>query len=109
MSQVTNVILTTASMEGLKYLDLVTELHRLEILTPVRVDQYGALGKVMEAHVYVGAYNYLRLDDFVEAVDGVAWLRPEAVRLFIKEDGDEQGFHEVALPNCDAKRWGRSR
>lgn len=99
MSLVTNIIFTTAvgdeDMEA-----VFAEALKLcdpPIPPPIRVDQRGSLGKVMEANVYIGAYNYLRLDDLVRSIEIVAWQRPEEVRLFVDEQNNEHGFHEVLL------------
>ena len=99
MSLVTNIILTTAVGDEDMFPVLAEALNLCDpaIPPPIRVDQHGAHGKVMEANVYVGAYNYLRLDDFTRSVEIVAWVASDNVRLFVLEQNDEQGFHEVLL------------
>jgi hypothetical protein len=99
MSLVTNIILTTACGDEDMFPVLVEALNLTDppIPAPVRVDQYGALGKAMEVNVYIGGYNYLRLRDFARAIEIIAWEFPEDVRLLVQGQNDEHGFHEVLL------------
>jgi hypothetical protein len=45
-------------------------------------------GKALECSVYVGAYNRLELDDFVEHLRGIAWNAPQFIQLFVKDQED---------------------
>ena len=56
----------------------------LESIDPV----WQGRGKALECNVYVGAYNRLELDDFMEHLRGIAWSAPEFIQLFVKDQED---------------------
>jgi len=42
--------------------------------------------KAMQANVYGGAFNFLKIDPFIEAVMNAKWNTPESVQLMIKDE-----------------------
>lgn len=56
----------------------------LEFIDPV----WEGRGKALECNVYVGAYNRLELDDFVEHLRSIEWNAPEFIQLFVKDQED---------------------
>ena len=64
----------------------------LEPIDPV----WEGRGKALECSVYVGAYNRLELDDFVEHLRGIDWNAPEFVQLFVKDQGD-MAFRVISI------------
>jgi hypothetical protein len=83
MSSVTNIILTCSIVD-----DHVLDSDKLEKLGLFRVDNLasGAVGKgkVIEAPIYIGAFNYLDEVEFFELVGPLNWESPEDVRVFIQ-------------------------
>lgn len=101
MSYVTNVVLLFSLMEydtetaGVRQYPIVQMLNKSAVDgmhsgALVRVSQYGAGIKVMEAVVYVGAFNFLDVDAFKRAVWALPWEEPESVQLLIKDQDDER-------------------
>lgn len=43
-------------------------------------------GKVMQACVYGGAYNFLEIKEFIEVVKSQPWQEPENVQLLIQDE-----------------------
>lgn len=56
----------------------------LESIDPI----WQGRGKSLECNVYVGAYNRLELDEFVEHLRGIEWSSPEFIQLFVKDQED---------------------
>jgi hypothetical protein len=50
---------------------------------------YGG-SKMLEAHLYVGAFNHIDLRSFITHLRSIKWERPECVQLFVKEEDDER-------------------
>lgn len=75
-----------------------------------RVDQHAGGGKVFTSPVWMGAINYLDLDDFIDGLKKGVWKEPEHVQLFIRKEDDDL-FSEVKLnmppsrvcEHCDEK------
>lgn len=95
MSVVTDVILTTSIDEHKAFARFCAAIP--DRFPPIAVHQHGTTGKAMQADVYLAAYNYLNLDQFIAAVEQAKWDAPEQVRLFVNGEYDEYGFHEVLL------------
>ncbi len=53
-------------------------------------DQSNRGFKALEIPTYVGAFNFLMLDEFLEFIKALPWKEPENVQIFIKEQGDEK-------------------
>ena len=99
MSCVTNVILKTAVNEekGITALNALFESRFMSCDDKfVRPPGWYAGSKMLECEIYPGAFNFLKLDDLVAAIQNVTWRNPKAVQLFIQEQ-DECRFHEVIL------------
>lgn len=99
MSNVTDIILT-ASL-GVTPLDAVNDYFTGEHGDAVlhQVDKPAdSPGKAIQGDIFIGAFNYLKLGEFVAHLRGLDWDGlPETVRLFVQEEHDEHGFHEVAI------------
>ncbi|MBW4472359.1 MAG: hypothetical protein KME45_18595 [Stenomitos rutilans HA7619-LM2] len=63
----------------------------------VNLDQYVNTGKAMTACVYGGAYNFLKIDEFIEVVREQPWREPNAVQLLIKHGPDDERFTMYTL------------
>jgi hypothetical protein len=50
---------------------------------------YGG-SKMLEANLFVGAFNHLSLEQFTNHLRGIKWTRPECVQLFVMEQEDER-------------------
>lgn len=101
MSVVTNVVLLISIHEsieddteygyripGLAYLnDWLLKANKGELRT---VDQYGTNGKAMECHVALGAFNYLNVDEFIDAFRAAPWDEPENIQLLVQRQEDER-------------------
>ncbi len=50
---------------------------------------YGG-SKMMETCIYLGACNYLDVDDFIEYLHSIKWKSPEEVQLFAKRQWEDK-------------------
>jgi hypothetical protein len=57
-------------------------------------------GKALECNLYVGAYNYFPLDNFVAHLKSIAWEEPEFIQLFVQEQEDME-FRIVKITEAD--------
>lgn len=97
MSEVTNLILTFSlgEMEKERIAEVNTFVNNDLAINLVSVDDkklpkgwYGGT-KYFEAAIYVGAFNYIKLDSFIDHLKKkVKWDEPQYVRLIIKEQED---------------------
>ena len=104
MSRVTDVILTTSLLEepgdtgtypAVEELNVWLRARRLGELKEVSKAAAGT--KVMQALVFMGAFNYLDLAEFVEAVKATPWRDSEGIAVFVKQE-EEWRFTDVT-PN----------
>lgn len=56
-------------------------------------------GKALECNVFIGAYNYFPLEDFLVHLRSVTWEEPEAVQLFVKDQEDSKFQAVDVIPN----------
>ena len=82
MSTVTNVIILGGVDE--------TGPTQLTDFPFIQVDGLTVGSKAMEANVWIGAFNYLDIVNFIDALNKVKWDYPEEVQLLIKEQEDEK-------------------
>jgi hypothetical protein len=105
MSLVTNMILTCSVSENLDpedtdYPCAIAEIqrwlqrHRYGELTDVA--PYAGGTKALETAVFLGAFNYLRLGDFLAAVQAAPWSYYDSVQVFVQEQNDTL-YREYAL------------
>ncbi len=98
MSNVTNVILHIGILENRD--QKIEEVNRYfqkdDIYPLVSVvdeklprDWYGG-SKRLECNLYLGAFNYLGLDEFLAHLRTIQWEEPESLQLIIKEQGDDK-------------------
>jgi hypothetical protein len=98
MSQVTNVLLTTAWGEGFSAVHLLRQAG----FTFISCNDEGlpvgwyAGTKMLECEIYPGAFNHLDLNKLVAAINAAPWESPESVQLFVQGQ-DEDRFREVDL------------
>jgi hypothetical protein len=108
MSRVTDVILTCGCSEEVGPED-GNPTYRVPAVEPinewllknnygklVRVDEYVTSGKAMQATVFIGAFNYLDLKEFIKVVDAAPWDVKENTALFVKEE-EQDTFRQVVL------------
>jgi len=69
-----------------------TWLAEYRFTSLVNLDQYVNSGKAMTACVYGGAYNFLKIDEFIEIVKEQPWREPQGVQLLIKNGPDDDRF-----------------
>ncbi|MBW4690514.1 MAG: hypothetical protein KME27_01970 [Lyngbya sp. HA4199-MV5] len=62
-----------------------------------RLDEYVDTGKPMQSRVYGGAYNFLKISEFIEVVKAQPWQEPQNVQLLIQNEPDDR-FTLYALP-----------
>jgi hypothetical protein len=101
VSIVTNVILTCSLQESDGDDGLVPAIAFLNNWlddrgTLVSVRELAGGGKVMEAHVFLGAYNLLDVQGFLEAVRTTPWEDAECVRVFLQEQ-HEDAFRDAGV------------
>lgn len=99
MSQVTNVIFSHSILEDDYIMGVVNDffgdtrmdkpLISCDDNHRVPIGWYGG-SKMLEARVYIGAFNYFNIGEFMKHLKLIDWEFPEYVQLIIQEDGDEQ-------------------
>jgi hypothetical protein len=97
MSRVTNIIITASIGEDLDYLTEKFKEYHVNGLSfnLVSVDSdslprgwYGG-SKMIEANIFVGAFNYLNLESLLLYLKGrINWSSPSTVQLIVKEQND---------------------
>ncbi len=45
---------------------------------------------LMQARVFGGAYNFLKVNEFIEVVKSQRWREPQNVQLLIQDEEDER-------------------
>ena len=95
MSHVTDVIITCSVMDEDKTWSLNAMLETRDDLAESgawlnRVDDKAAGSKAMQAAVLIGAFGYLDIDKFVEAVRAHPWYCPEDVQIFMKDEHEDK-------------------
>ncbi|QKG56237.1 hypothetical protein GKZ68_06005 [Hymenobacter sp. BRD128] len=92
MSSVTNLMLSFSVSEEeqtiASQLNSYPNKERGFLLVSIDDDRlprgwYGG-SKMMETRIYLGAYNYLDVDDFINYLRSIEWESPEEVQLFTK-------------------------
>lgn len=105
MSNVTNVILSMGCLED--SLERIKDVNRLPSLRDLcgkfiedqEVVQRATGGtKALEADIFIGAFNFLHTDDFLEDLKKVPWERLQEVQVFVKEQ-EEDVFTVFTLTN----------
>lgn len=100
MSNVTNIIVTSSIMnDSPQLLESVNEkLKQYGFF--VNVAKYATSYKVVEAQVWLGAFNYLDLRVFLDAIHAVPWEDPEDLRIFIQRQRDNSfSCLEISVPS----------
>lgn len=99
MSRVTNIILSTGYENDLdKIIDQInayliekgmhTGLVSIDTDTLPR-GWYGG-SKMLECELFIGAFNYLHLEEFLEHLKSYSWQYPECVQVIYKEQQDDR-------------------
>jgi hypothetical protein len=106
MSQVTNLILTFSAQEHSEarvkeinafFTDETDNGGLVSADDPKFTSKWYGGGKCLECEVLIGAFNYLREQEFRHHLDtAVQWYCPEEVQLFIMRE-DEPVFSVVLL------------
>ena len=102
MSYVTNVILHTSLMEwgGWSSHSLLPRVNAffeesgggglVAVDDPALPTGWYGGNKFLEAQLYLGAFNYLILEEFIAHLRSLPWEAPESVQLIIKEENDDK-------------------
>ncbi len=98
MSVVTNLILSTGSIDADKETDVLkVDLGNGQAFKPTwkHGESYGG-SRMMEGPVYMAAVNYAIMNGIREQLMNIDWVRPEYVQLFIRCQGyDTFEYFEV--------------
>jgi len=101
MSRVTNLILTFSvgedefkciqAINNYRYRNLKMNLVSVDFNKDMEkgITWYGGT-KFMEARIYMGAFNYLEIDDFRNYLRTLDWENRDLVQLIIKEQDDDK-------------------
>jgi len=101
MSQVTNLILTFSigededrcinAVNSYEYRNLKMNLVSVDFNKDLEkgTTWYGGT-KFMEARIYLGAFNYLDIQDFRNYLKTIAWQYPDLVQLIVQEQDDDK-------------------
>lgn len=99
MSHVTGVILTISLLEEGEYdgdfpaIDAVNAWLGLRAHGEIkRVDFFSGGKKAMQAAVFMGAFNYLNIKEFLSAVADAPWVNRDGLAIFVKDEHDERFF-----------------
>lgn len=49
---------------------------------------YGG-SKMLECNLYIGAFNYLDLDEFIKHCKNIKWEYPDEIQIIVKEQEDD--------------------
>ena len=101
MSWVTDVLLTFSleelydedgeEVESIIALDTINSWLKEESKGVLHnLDQYAGNGKAMQACVYGGAFNFLKIDEFIKVVKEQPWRSPENVQSLLKDEQEER-------------------
>lgn len=95
MSVVTDIILITFIEDGSGEnehlnVDLLNKYlldhYRCEL---VKVDNYAGGNKCMQCDVFIGAINYLDIDNFINQINKISWEHPESLQFLLQKEEDE--------------------
>lgn len=106
MSVVTDVILLTSRYDGCT-VDQIATHPNVDIVNKYlennerdrqlyQVDQYSHNGHSMQCDVWIGAFNYFNIENFIQAIKDVEWVNRECVQLLIKDE-EEDIFKIITL------------
>jgi hypothetical protein len=107
MSRVTNLILAFSvgededkcikAINNYEYRNLKMNLISIDFNKDMEkgIKWYGGT-KFMEARIYMGAFNYLDIDDFRNYLRTMDWADRDLVQLIVKEQ-DEEKFRIIEL------------
>lgn len=102
MSHVTNVILVFSVLEA--YDEGEDGEDRYHVMTAINewlrtqghfpfgrhADHSSGGDKHLEVPIYVAAFNYFRLDDFLEMLKELPWKEPRLVQVFVMDQDDDR-------------------
>jgi hypothetical protein len=109
MSWVTDVLLLTGLQEGFdENFETLEEIPAIKAINVwLEQNEFGTLdelhehvlggGKAMQALVYGGAFNFLRIEEFIRLVRAQPWQEPDNVQLLLKNE-DEGRFRLYDFP-----------
>ena len=56
----------------------------------VDIGEFAGGGKAMQSNVYGGAYNFLKIDEFIKLVKNQQWCEPENVQLLMQDEQESR-------------------
>lgn len=94
MSHVTDVILIKGIHLGDNYPPELMKLNcyliiDLKYKKGLKAALFTGGNKEMQCDVYMGAFNNLDIDDFLEVFDSIEWEEPECVQLLVKGEHED--------------------
>lgn len=98
MSHVTNILILAPLIEARS--DAISNinnyLNNLNKGSLKTIDSCSGGTKAMEVSVYAGAFNYLDIEEFLEAFKEAPWREKDRIQLLIcDQDDDKFSLHEV--------------
>lgn len=98
MSEVTNLILTCSLGEKEEF--VLSQINKFEInnkpFKMISINDkklpsawYGGT-KYMECCIFMGAYNYLNLNEFIDHLKSIEWEDPEDVQLIVRNQNEDR-------------------
>lgn len=104
MSTVTNIIVTSSIMNEEHHQLLAGVNEKLkEYGFFVNVTKYATSYRVVEAQVWLGAFNHLDLSVLLDAICEAPWEDPEDLRMFIqRQDDNSFSCLEISVPSGSA-------
>jgi hypothetical protein len=110
MSYVSNVILSFSIGEGDSERDHADVIERVNeyfareskngFRIPEHNDWYGG-SKTLERPTFIGAFNYIGLDDFLDHLRTLPWKEPESVQVIICDQHDDE--YRIIYPCAPSK------
>ncbi|MEH2207720.1 MAG: hypothetical protein V7K53_27235 [Nostoc sp.] len=77
------------SIPGLENINLWLQENGKGVLDNLN-EHVSSGGKAMQARVYGGAFNFLKVDEFIEVVKAQSWRELENVQLLIQDEQEER-------------------
>lgn len=96
MSYVTDIILSVLPTES-EAIKTINEWIESTTKPPlVNVSEHAGGDKAMAPDLWIGSFNYFRMEEFVDVVAKAPWREKRAVQLWIQDENDDI-FHPRRL------------
>ena len=92
MSHVTDVILIDSGINEKRFFRDIDTWFQVRYNSSLhRLDKEAGGNEVMQCDVYMGAFNYMDIEEFIEFFNFLKWNDHEGIQLLIKDEHDD-GF-----------------